>query len=1038
IESLKMKKCNYHDWDMVHEDSSKWENFIDGDCWGGTDVHYIFKQKIIIPSFFQGKHVVCHVKTGAEDIWNYDNPQFVAYIDGNIISGLDINHTEFSICEKANSGDTYELALFAYSNSKYKNILMHVSIGIKNIKVEEIYYDLKTIINLIETLKTEDITKMEIIKILNNSIQLLDLKKIGSKSFYISVEKVLEYLKLNFYCADWYEHGITEYCVGHTHIDIAWLWNIEQTREKVIRSFASVLYLIDKYPNYKFMSSQAQLYEFVKNDCPEIYEKIKKRVKDNSWEVEGSMWVEADCNIVSGESLVRQILYGKRFFKKEFGKDNRILWLPDVFGCSAALPQIMKKSGIKYFMTTKLSWNDTNIMPNDTVMWQGIDGTEILTHFITTADYNKEKYHDKGCLSKTTYNGLLDVSQVKGCWQRYQNKSLSKDILQCYGYGDGGGGPTFEMLESSKRLERGLPTVPKVKKSFALDFFKKLEKNISKSNYIPKWRGEFYLEYHRGTYTSMAKNKRYNRISEIKIIDAEMISSFLLANSEEYVYPKDKFYYCWKLILLNQFHDILPGTSIKEVYETSEVQYKKVLEMTSNIIKHNIELLSSMVMTPPHSIIILNQLSFARSEIVSVLEKQLPKKFVNKDFILTDDIYELPYQKGYDGRLIFYIHNLPSKGYKSVRLLDKRNFKLSNLIPIKFDSIIIDNWSIDTPFYSIKMNDKGEFISIYDKSVKRELLKEGQRGNVLQVFEDRPHEYEAWNIELYYQEKMWEITNLDEFKIIENGPIRSCIKIKRKFLDSEIIQLIFFYNYSKRIDFKTFVDWNEENLLLKVAFNTDVFANKAVYDIQYGNIERNTHWNTSWDVAKFEVCGHKWADLSEPGFGISLMNDCKYGYDIKDSVMRLTLIKSSTYPNEDGDKGTHEFTYSIYSHKGDFRTGEVVQKALSLNNPLYAVFKKSAGHKEFLPKEQSYVFIDKDNVLLETIKLAEDNKVFVLRFFETYGLRAEANIKFEFGKIKSLKVCDLMENVERILNCLENSIKIEFKPYEIITLMLEI
>ena len=413
----------------------------------------------------------------------------------------------------------------------------------------------------------EDQDRLAIESILNDTINYLDLRNPYSKAFYSSLDKAREYITKALYEDMAGYNDIIATCIGHTHIDVAWWWTVEQTREKVARSFATVLKLMDEYPNYKFMSSQPQLYYFLKERYPELYSRLKERVREGRWEPEGGMWVEADCNVTSGESLVRQFIHGKRFFKEEFGVDNRILWLPDVFGYSGALPQIMKKSGIDYFMTTKLAWNQFNKIPYDTMRWRGIDGTEVLAHFITTLGIGQDVSN-----FFTTYNGLLHPDAIMGGWERYQNKDINNDILISYGYGDGGGGPTREMLETSMRMEKGIRGIPKVRQELTRKYFEELEERVKDNRRLPVWEGEFYFEYHRGTYTSMARNKRSNRKGEFLLMDLEMIS-ILAQDLKGIPYPREELDKLWKTLLINQFHDILPGTSIYEVYEVTKKEY---------------------------------------------------------------------------------------------------------------------------------------------------------------------------------------------------------------------------------------------------------------------------------------------------------------------------------------------------------------------------------------------------------------------------------------------------------------------------------
>jgi len=849
---------------------------------------------------------------------------------------------------------------------------------------------------------------------------MLDFREIYSKEFYESVKCANEYLKDKFYSKINYDSPVVS-AVGHTHIDIAWLWTISQTKEKAVRSFASVLNLMDQYPEYKFMSSQPQLYEYVKEEEPELYEKMKKKVKEKSWEIDGGMWLEADCNIPSGESLIRQIMWGHKFFMDEFGIESKSLWLPDVFGYSAALPQILKKSGINYFMTTKLDWNQYNKIPNDTFMWRGIDGSEVFTHLVTTSDYKKQgsdvTFSESN--NKTTYTGIINANQVMGTWKRYQNKDISEETLMLFGYGDGGGGPTKEMLENARRLKYGIPGCPRVEIGFETEFFDRLYKKAMGKEDISTWVGELYLEYHRGTYTSMAENKMYNRKSEFLYQEAEMLATLNMILGESY--PADEIKKGWKTILLNQFHDIIPGTSIKQVYDESHEQYKKAIEQGQTLVDHSLKQITSKINLKEKSIIVFNTLSYRRDDIVEVTIPEGMKVEGLKE--LGGNNVEI--QKTDNGnKFIFYAENVPSKGYKTYSIVDKVE-KTSN-------NKIYSDKEFENQYYKVVFDEDYNVISLYDKKNEREVIKESKKANVFQAFEDRPMNWENWDIDIYYKKKMWEVNDVVKVNRIEMGPIRDCIKIERKFVDSTLIQYIYFYNDIPRIDFKNYIDWKEKNILLKVAFPVDINSSKATYEIQYGNIERPTHSNTSWELAQFEVCAHKWADLSEGAYGVSILNDCKYGYDIKDENMRLTLIKSGTYPNPDADVGIHDFTYSIYPHKDTWKEADTQRMAYNLNVPMHVVIEDK--HEGVLESEMSLVKVNKTNCIVEVVKKAEASDGVIIRLYEYKNMRENIEVSF-VNKVQSVYECDLIENIIDEIKVDINKIGFEINPYEIKTLL---
>lgn len=1030
INSYEMKQGDFKGGESPDIDTSDWEPFIAGEKWGGKDRNFWFRTKVRIPERFDGKTVVYEVNTGREGEWNALNPQFLIYINGKLIQGLDVNHRIVTVSEAAAAGEVYLFALNGYSGMKEGLVELNSKISILNREVEKLYYDIKVPLEIAALLDKEDKRRIDILNYLNEAINILDLRKPFSSYFNNSLTEANKYLDEEFYGKYCGVGDVIAHCVGHTHIDVAWLWTLAQTRKKTIRSFSTVLNLMEQYPDYIFMSSQPQLYKFIKQDYPEVYNQIVNRIQEGKWEPEGALWLEADCNLSSGESLARQILFGMRFFEKEFGVKNKILWLPDVFGYSAALPQLLKKSGVDYFMTTKISWNEYNKMPYDTFMWRGIDGTEVLTHFITTRDPSfKLNPH------VTTYNGNLVPAQVIGAWERYQQKDIHNEVLVSYGFGDGGGGPTNEMLENARRMEKGIPGCPKVRLGKSIDFFRNLDRSVSSKMKLPKWVGELYLEYHRGTYTSVARNKKFNRKSEFLLQDLEFMSIVNGIAVNNYEYHQEIINQCWETVLLNQFHDILPGSSIKEVYDDSREQYMEIQRNASDLVNKAIDNISSQICLNDVSVVVFNQLSFDRSEVV---EFEVPHSIENFEVIDTDDnviplqLVDVGIKEGQAfKKYIFFAENIPAKGFKAFTL--KKSF--GNHSSVNSNDIQISETKISNRFFDIELNQDSNITSIYDKVNDRELLKPGSRGNVLQAFEDKPHNHDAWDINIYYQEKMWEVNDVESVAVVEDGPVRSCIEVKKRFLDSTLTQRIYCYSRLPRIDFATNIDWKERQILLKAAFPVDIHSDKATYEIQFGNVERPTHWNTSWDYARFEVCAHKWADLSEHDYGVSLLNDSKYGYDIKDSNMRITLLKSAVEPNIDADREIHDFIYSLYPHSGDWKKAKTVQMAYSLNCPMYTKVEKA--HEGSLPAMFSLVRIDSDNVIMEVVKKAEDGEDIVIRLYECYNRRNMVNLTF-FKELTSVWECDLLENNIKTV-CIEgNKFMFQINPYEIKTFKIKI
>ncbi|MGL5822075.1 MAG: alpha-mannosidase [Sarcina sp.] len=1013
IEGYKYIDGNYHNIDGIKDAPvDGWKEFKKGDLWGGRDKHGWFKCSVTVPEEFAGQTIALNFHT-FEEGWDATNPQFILYVNGEQIQGVDINHREIILSHDAVTGETYEIDLHAYAGMlSDKKPTLHGKLVVIDMASRELYFDLKVPADVCRELDKEDKKRIDMIMVLNDAINLLDLRRPKSELYDNSVKATNEYLADKFYGELCGHEEVTATCVGHTHIDVAWLWTVAQTREKVSRSFSTVLKLMEEYPEYVFMSSQPQLYKFLKEDHPKVYEKVKAKIKEGTWEAEGAMWLEADCNVTSGESLVRQIIHGKRFFKQEFDVENKILWLPDVFGYSAALPQILKKSDVDYFMTTKIAWNQFNKIPMDTFMWEGIDGSEVLTHFITTTGPGQDKESHF-----TTYNGHIQADAVMGAWRRYQNKNINDDVLISFGWGDGGGGATLEMLENGRRLAKGIPGAPKVKMGTARDYFEKLDEKVSGHSKLPKWSGELYLEYHRGTYTSMARNKRDNRVCENLYTAAEKLNSLALIEGKE-SYPQQSINDSWEVVLLNQFHDIIPGSSIKEVYDVTAVEYKELIENANNLVNEGASYVASKIDLKDRSVVVSNTLGFERSDIATF---EIPEGIVNVA-VIDEDGTELPCQKVEDNKAIFFAKNVPANGHKSFKVVEATN--------IVDATVTLTNQVAENAFVKISFDDKGQIVSFIDKKANREILKDGAIGNEIQAFEDKPMCFDNWDIDIYYKEKMWKIDDVQNIEVVENGPVRSTLKIERKFLESTIVQKVYVYTDLGRIDFDTVVDWKEKDVLVKAAFPVDMNTNEATYEIQYGNVTRPTHNNTSWDVAGFEVCGHKWADLSEGDFGVSLLNNSKYGHDIKDGNMRLTLLKSSCDPNPDADKEIHNFVYSIYTHEGTWKEAGTTERAYELNNPLVAVVEEA--HAGELASNVSMVKLDKENVMIEVIKKAEDTDHLVVRMYEFHNKRTNVSMEF-YKEIAEICECNLMERDLETLEADSNKVSFTIKPYEIKT-----
>lgn len=954
-----------------------------GERLSGRDKHFWMSFKLKTPSVEKDKELRLKFTTGYEGEWDALNPQGLLYLDGITTCGLDVNHREVWL----EPNREYDVLIYFYvgmieTETKFLAELYEV-----DLPTESLMYDIEVPYKAALCLDDNDYNKVLTYKYLEQAANILDFRYPGSDMYKESVKKTADFLKKEYYEGVCGKTELTTSYVGHTHIDVAWQWTVAQTREKTQRSFSTVLRLMERYPEYIFMSSQPQLYQYVKEEEPELYEKIKERIKEGRWEADGAMWLEADCNLSSGESLVRQIIHGKKFMKEEFGVDNRTLWLPDVFGYSAALPQILKKSGVDKFVTSKISWSETNKMPYDIFMWQGIDGTEIFTYFLSAQNVEAVREGFK----QTTYVGDVTPSMNLGTWERFQQKEYVNDTIVTFGYGDGGGGPTAKMLENERRLEYGIPGMPKARMTTAADFLNKAEEsfkeNCEKLRYTPKWVGELYLELHRGTYTSMAKNKKKNRECEFLCQQTEALAVFnnVLFGT---AYPAEMFDRNWKILLLNQFHDIIPGSSIKEVYDDSDKDYAKVYDEVGT-----------------------NQNNYIKAIADKVSDRGV--------FVYNPNSYKVSAYAEYNGDLI-YVEDIPAFGWKVVQPKAEQN------------NIVLGDKSVETPVYSVKFDDDMNIVSLFDKENNREVAAKGKKLNQLKIYEDIPKEWDNWEISSYYKSKMWELNRVEKVeKVVKNGA--GGFKITRRYMSSTVTQTIMFYEKSRRIDFITEADWHEKHVLLKAAFPVSVLTNKASYDIQFGNVERTNNENTSWDKARFEVCAHKWGDLSEENYGVSILNNCKYGYSAVENEMELTLIKCGTFPNTEADQGEHTFTYSVYPHKDGFKRGGTIKESYLLNCPLITADAAGGG---ILPSEYGMISCDAENIIIETVKQSEDGKGIIVRLFDTWNMKSRVKVNFGF-EAKSIKLCDFTENIISDLGS-GSQAEIDMSNFEITTLYLEI
>lgn len=742
--------------------------------------------------------------------------------------------------------------------------------------------------------------------------------------------------------------------IGHAHLDLAWLWPIRETKRKAARTFSTAIKNIERYPGYTFGASQPQLYGWIKEEHPALYEKIKEKVKEGTWETQGAMWVEPDTNVTGAESLVRQILYGKRFFKQEFDQDIKVLFLPDVFGYSGALPQLLAKSDVPYFMTQKLCWNDYNTHPHHTFIWKGIDGTGVLAHM----------------LPENTYNGTGQPRSLVAIEKNFLDKAVCDECLMLYGIGDGGGGPGQEHIESIIR-SKNLMGLPPVTLGTSIDFFRRQEK-VRKD--LCEWKGELYLEKHQGTYTTQGKVKYYNQKMEKDLRELELALERLSLLDKNMAYPQTELEEIWKEVLLYQFHDIIPGSSIDRVYDECHARYEVLCEIVNQMIEQTYEKIAALQDAEDAEWFMVNPLNWERNGWAQVNGEW---KYISVD----------------------------SMGLQPLNALDKK-------IKIKVEKNLIENENI-----RVRFREDGSISSIYDKNSKKEAL--DGTGNCLSVYCD---DGDCWDID--YQSREPYGLELESTKAYIDGP-RAIMENRYRFGESTLVQKVILTDDGKRVDFETFVDWKETHKMLRTSFPIAVTANDAVCGIQFGEIKRSTSSNTSLEAAQTEICAQRWIDLSQPDYGATVITDCKYGFKAKDNVVDINLLRSATYPGETADKGEHQFTYSFYPHNGDHIAAGSARAMYELNYPVRFI---KAG-KGALKAQASFLQIDQKNIIVEAVKKAEDSDDMIIRMYESEGKTTTTQIKLGFDYQK-VEYVNLMETVEKTADLN----KVQFKPFEIVTL----
>jgi alpha-mannosidase len=824
---------------------------------------------------------------------------------------------------------------------------------------------------------------------------------------------------------------------GNSHIDAAWLWPWTETVDVVKRTFSTALQLMNEYPDYTFTQSAAQYNAWIAEKYPQMNAEIKRRIKEGRWEIVGGMWVEPDLNMPDGEAQVRSILVGKRWFQKEYGVDVRIGWNPDSFGYTWQLPQIYKKSGIDYFVTQKTAWNDTNQFPFKLFWWESPDGSKVLTYFPNgygNGDLNPIRLAIDLAAARSRASGLTEM-------------------LDLYGVGDHGGGPTRAVLDEGAHWMQTDKIVPKMQFGSAQSYFTGVESKLVADSpvwdydsiakgyvapispadgkvAIPTWKSELYFEYHRGVMTTQANHKRNMRDSEEQAINAEKLASLAWLDGD--AYPADRLTDAWKKIAFNGFHDLAAGSGIGVIYKEAQQDYDQVRWATNEISQQALKTLAARIDTRVASgvpILIFNPLAWERSGPVTV-DVQLPGPARNGVTVLDKANRVTPSQviasdaatNSY--RILIEARDVPSLGYKVLHVLPGARPFASDL---KAEGLTLENSALKVSVDK----ETGCITSLYDKKAHFETLAAGACGNQLQTFKDLPKEYDAWNIDPGTLDHMSTIDKADSVELVAKGPLRAAIRVTRSWQNSKFVQEITLDAGADQVDVVNEIDWHETHVLLKAAFPLAAAGSKATYEVPYGSIQRPTTRNNSWERAQFEVPALRWADLGDGQHGFSLLNNSKYGYDGKDNVLRLSLLRSPVWPDPEADRGHHHFTYALYPHAGDWKQALTVRRGYEYNYGLQAT--QVQAHSGSLPAEHSYLTVKPENVVLTALKKAEDTDGLIFRVYEWAGKADDVEIHLPPGAIGAT-VTNLMEKPEGLpLTLADDTVRVPIHPYEILT-----
>ncbi|GIO33559.1 MULTISPECIES: alpha-mannosidase [Paenibacillus] len=967
---------------FIHEmNGQPFQSIAPGQRWGEQWGYGWFRATIVVPEEAEGKRLVAMLDFGSEA---------TVYINGIVSGAKDLNHHYVTLTRSAKAGEPFEIVAEAYAgHSDSRPTFGESQLCVFEEEVYQFFIDLECLYDLRNHLDAKSLRVAEIDRCLTQVFATLDLT-LRQERLGENVKECRKIMEPLLSCVNG-STAPTLYLMGQSHLDVAWLWPLAETKRKIARTMSNQLALMDEYPEYTYTQSQPYLFQLVKTLYPELYERIKQAVKEGRIVPEGSMWVEPDTNLPSGESLIRQALHGKRFFKEEFGVDNEMLWLPDVFGYAGNLPQIMKGCGIKYFASTKLFGTYDNIadpFPHNTFMWEGIDGSQILTHLMNYGDY---------------YPIRINPSFLIHQWNdRVQLEGISTRLTQ-FGHGDGGGGSNRDDLEFMRRLGN-LEGVPKTKHGSPIEYF---EDQIEKGIPDKKYTGELYYPAHRGTYTTQAIIKKLNRKAEIGFREAELWGA-AAALLHSRTYPHAELDRLWKNLLLHQFHDILPGSSIHRVHEEAQIELKELNQKVYGMAFVAREALTDGDVS---RVTVFNSLSWPRKELVA-----LP---AGVHGIANGEVLPVQLHEG-----VRYAEvEAPSMGWSTYKAVPEAADNPAVPAVMATESHMENEW------IALEVNEKGEIARIFDKETGTEWA--ADRCNVMRMYRDQNSDFDAWEIDRRYRLAPVELNASAKVTVTANGPIFATIRVERELNQSTMVQDIRLRAGSRRVEFHTTIHWYEKNKLLKVDFPVRVHTNESLQEIQFGYVRRPNHASRPHDADRYEVVQHKWSALAEANRGFALLNDCKYGISVNDNTMSLTLLRAPTWPDETSDQGVHHFTYGFTFWNGAFLDSPVVREAYELNYPVNLV---PGGSQEM----QSLLSIDQANVIAETVKLAEDESGgWIVRLYESKGASVACELHFGLSLKAVYDTNMLEENVAELPHEGEH-VRLEFRPFEVKTVRLQV